>query len=193
MNSESENGSVVFLAMVLIILLLYFCLLVIDVLRAEYAANGIQRAVDAASLSGLTELVISSDSDPDRWMRSKRAALAALKVNPIFLAGDFPDVSDASTHFGSTDACETDLSSNYRWQVYDNGKVRVEIARGTYDNSTDSFTSVESATVCADASHPNAMQVTVTINGISALFGVIPPFHIVQMPAITRIGRAAWL
>jgi hypothetical protein len=179
--------------MALIMLVLYFCLLVIDVLRAEYAANGLQRAVDAAALSGGTELVLSSDSDLERWTNSKRAAIAALKVNPIFLAGNFPDVTDTSTHRGSTDACDTDPSSNYRWQVYDNGKIRIEIARGTYNDSTDSFTSAESTTVCADASNPNAVQVTVTVNGISPLFGGIPPFSILQMPAITRVSRAAWL
>ncbi|MFN8391883.1 MAG: pilus assembly protein TadG-related protein [Bdellovibrionota bacterium] len=191
--TDDEAGSILFITLALAILVLYLCLLVIDLRRAELAGNGVQRAADAAALAGLTELVASPDTDNEKWKNSIRAALAVLKQNSIFLSPQFPDASVSANRVGSTDACDTDISSSYRWQTFDNGTMRVEIARGTYDESTDTFTSLESTSTCNDAARPNSVQVTVTVRNMSAIFGNVPPFHFGPMPPITRLGRAAQL
>jgi uncharacterized membrane protein len=191
--SDDERGSILLVTLALAILVLYLSLLVVDLRRAEYAANGIQRAADAAALAGLTELVASSDSDADKWKNAERAALAVLKQNEIFLAGDVPDASQPDTHIGSTDACDTDPFSNYRWQIYDNSKMRIEIARGNYDEASDTFTSSENSTVCNDGTSPNSVQVTITVRNFPTVFGAVLSSDLAKMAPIVRTGKAAQL
>ena len=187
---QGERGSVIILVFTLVLLVLEFSALVIDLTRADYATHGIQRSVDAASLAAATQLVLSSNSDLDRWKNSKRAILAVVKQNPIFARYAFPDLTDSSYHQGATDNCES--SGIYRSQIYDNGEIRVELERGTYvDDGGGTFTSLESSTTCNASAAPllpNAARVTITIFNFPNVFGTVPPFN---FPAFRALSRTA--
>ncbi len=193
MDFRNERGTIILITVYLIVAVLYLSLLVVDITRAKYAVNSIQRSVDAASLAAVTELVLSSETASDRWKNAKRAAFGVLRQNPIFMSSGLPDVADNTTHRGSSDPCETDPTSAYRWQVYENGRIRVEILRGLFDDTANSFASTENSAVCGDTSSPNAVRVTVTIIGFPTIFGGVPPFQAIIMPPLTRTGLGVQL
>lgn len=184
-----ERGSVLVLMLGCALVILYFAALVIDLGKAEYTTHGMQRTVDAAALAGATELVFGTASPTDRWMNAKRAVLGSIRKNPIFANYTFPEPSVAGNHQGGPDKCEN--TGDYRWQIYDNGKIRIKLQRGIYvDSNANPFSTLESSGTC-NATHtppPNAVELTVTIYDYPNAFAVIPPFN---KPLFTEITRTA--
>lgn len=185
---DAERGVGIIVMFGVIMLLIYFCALVIDLGRAEFTTHGIQRSVDAAALAAASELVLGTNDDLVRWRNAKRAALAVLKLNPIDRSVEIPDIAVSANHQGDTDYCES--SGYFRSQIFDNGEMRVEIERGVYteDAVGPVFTSLESEIVCnayADP-YPNAVQVTLTIYDYPNFFAIVLPFATPNFPMLTR-------
>jgi hypothetical protein len=175
-----------------IMLLIYFCALVIDLGKAEYTTHVIQHSVDAASLAGAAELVRGARDDLTRWTNSKRAVLAILKLDSLLPFYDFPDITISSNHQGVADYCET---GDYRWQIYDNNEMRIEIERGVYTENAGGFLfdPRESDTSCnADADpYPNAVRVTLTVYDYPNFFATVLPFGRPTFPVLTRTAIGA--
>lgn len=185
---EDQRGVGIIIMLGMVLLLVYFCALVIDLGRAEYTVHCIQRSVDAAALAGAAELVLGGSNDLKRWKNTKRAVLGMLKSVPITPHYTLPDLTVSGYHVGDTDQCES--SGNYRWQVYDNGEVRVEIERGVFseDSGSPSFDPLESPSDCNASADPpaNAVRVTVSIYEFPNYFAGVLPIGRPTFPLLQR-------
>jgi hypothetical protein len=194
-NDEQGVGLILLFALVLIIV--YFCALVIDLRRAEYVVETISFSADAAALAAASELSLSSGSDLTRWTNAKRAVLAFVKKNAQIADYTFPDPAESAHRYGDPDSCES--SGNYRWQIYDNDEMRIEIERGIYEESktapfTSSFASLENSVSCyvsaapAKEPFPNAVRVTITVYNYPNYFALVRPFN---SPSFARLSGTA--
>ncbi len=194
--SGDERGSVMILALAVVTAILLLAPFIVDYARAGYALTGIQRAADAASLAGASELVLSSNDYTTRWKNAKRAIIAALRENPIFMSFEFPNL--AASGSGPPDACEP--NGAYSRRTFDTNTMTITLARGKYDDATGVFTSHENekanppATDCIpDTNKSNAVQVTVTVKEFANVFARIPPFNRLTMPPMTRTAVASFV
>lgn len=189
---REESGAALLLAMGLVLLVVYLGVLVIDLARAEYITRELQRSADAASLAGATELVLSSNSDLDRWSNAKRAAIGILKSNFRISGYSLPKVGESSHHQGAADGCEG--LGDYRSQVYDNSEIRIELERGVYsDAGQGTFVSLEDSGTCNAGSVPlpHAMRVTVTLYRYPTVFASLTPFGQEEFSALRRTAIGA--
>ena len=190
-NADDSRGSAIVLLLALILALLYFGTLIVDLTQGELVARLLQKSVDAACLGGANQLVHSSGSDIERWENSKRAVIALLRSNLSLYEYDFPDIHDARHHDGSADLCE-DAGSAYRFQIYDNGRFRISLERGYFENdAAGTFTSYESSTQCKAELDPppNAVRLTVIAFRYPTVFGWV--VGVGEFTRITRTGLGA--
>jgi len=180
----------------MVLTVFYLGTLVVDLTRLEHQSRVVQFAADASSLAGATELVLSTDTDAERWSRSKRAVLAVIKQNLTQAGYDFTGTYDLSKH-GSptasgvsypTDVVACESNATYTHAVYDNGKVQVIIERGNFSDSTGTFTTYEDSANCNNSKNPlaNALRVTVTTANNLALFALFAGFNEQGGRSITR-------
>ena len=167
---DNERGSALIMTLFILMALLYFAVLVIDMTRIEQLERVLQATVDAASLAGATELVISGKSSAERWTNSKRAALGSLRKQLGGRSFVLPDVTVLTNHIGPADNCES--TGNYRSQTYDDSLVQIVLERGIYAEGSGTFTSLESDTVCNAANNPlpNAFRVTLSVRDLPVFF-----------------------
>ena len=167
---DNERGSALIMTLFILMALLYFAVLVIDMTRIEQLERVLQATVDAASLAGATELVISGKPSDERWKNSKRAALGSLRKQLGGRSFVLPDVTIPTNHVGPADSCES--TGDYRSQTYDNNSVAITIERGHYVEGTGQFRSLEDDSACNASGDPvpNAVQVTVSIQDLPVFF-----------------------
>jgi hypothetical protein len=194
-DRRSERGIAMIVVVALVLLIVYFCALVIDLRRADYVSHALQLSADSAALAAASELSLGLASDEQRWKNAKRAAIAMAKVNLVIPNYDFPDPAQTADHQGDADSCEP--MGDYNSQIYANNEIRIEIERGVYEESlappfTKTFTSKENAITCyvsaspANRPFPNAVRVVLTIYKYSNFFAGICPFGRPRFEELSR-------
>ncbi|MFN8391555.1 MAG: pilus assembly protein TadG-related protein [Bdellovibrionota bacterium] len=189
---KDERGVGMVLFSLLIVVVVSIAALVIDHSKQEISAQNVQRAADSAALGAARRL----NGRIDGWWDSKKAAVAALRNNPIHGASDGElqsiSLSDGAHAFWDDSNNLTGRMTRGLQALPEShtapsgnsgsegtvGKIKVTVERGLYwsDGEKYTFKSLEADTDGLSSAVPyyliaNAVKVTVSLESLDTIFG----------------------